>query len=293
MAKGLTILDGSLGAELDRRGFGRSDGIWSAKALIESPDMVAGIHRDYVNHGATVITTNTYSTIPHYLEKEGLEGRYVELTKLGGRIARDVADEFDHSVLVAGCLPPLDVSYRPDLVPSDEGSEPIYKALVEALNPYVDLFLCETMSSAREGKNAVSAARQFASNDQPVWVSWTLADNGDAGLRSGDSVLQAYQAVDAFNPDAFLFNCTDPQAITRGLLELADLTDKPIGAYPNSFHVPEGWTLDNDIPVERRDLREHEFVDLAGKWFDIGATIVGGCCGIGPGHIGALSEKIK
>jgi S-methylmethionine-dependent homocysteine/selenocysteine methylase len=91
----------------------------------------------------------------------------------------------------------------------------------------------------------------------------------------------------------FLFNCTDPQAITRGLLELADLTDKPIGAYPNSFHVPEGWTLDNDIPVERRDLHEHEFVDLAGKWFDIGATIVGGCCGIGPGHIGALSEKIQ
>ena len=82
-----------------------------------------------------------------YLEKEGLKERYQELTALAGRIAREVADEFGRSVQVAGCLPPLDVSYRPDLVPSDENSRPIYKNLVEVLDPCVDLFLCETMSS--------------------------------------------------------------------------------------------------------------------------------------------------
>ena len=291
MSSSLTILDGSMGAELARRGYGQSDGIWSAKALIESPDMVGNVHRDYIKGGAKVITTNTYSTIPSYLEKGGMGGRYQELTALAGRIAREVADEVDHSVLVAGCLPPLDVSYRPDLVPSDEDSHPIYKNLVEALDPHVDLFLCETMSSAREGKNAVLAARQFATKKQSVWVSWTLADNGDAGLRSGETILEAYQAVEAFEPDAFLFNCTDPQAITRGLTELVALTDKPIGAYPNSFHVPDGWTLDNDIAVERRDMHIHEFVDFADKWVDIGATIVGGCCGIGPDHINALSHQ--
>ena len=293
MARSLTILDGSMGQELARRGYGKSDGIWSAKALIESPDMVANVHRDYINGGARVITTNTYSTIPSYLEKEGLKERYQELTALAGRIAREVADEFGRSVQVAGCLPPLDVSYRPDLVPSDENSRPIYKNLVEVLDPCVDLFLCETMSSAREGRNAVLAARQFATKSQPVWVSWTLADNGDSGLRSGESILEAYQAVEPFKPDAFLFNCTDPQAITRGLTELVELTDKPIGAYPNSFHVPDGWTLDNDIDVEKRDMHIHEFVDFADKWFDIGASIVGGCCGIGPDHISALSDQVQ
>ncbi len=292
MTRSLTILDGSMGQELARRGYGKSDGIWSAKALIESPDMVGAVHRDYIKGGAKVITTNTYSTIPSYLKKEGLERRYQELTASAGRIAREVADEFDQSVLVAGCLPPLDVSYRPDLVPSDEDSHPIYRNLVEALNPYVDLFLCETMSSAREGKNAVLAARKFANANQPVWVSWTLADNGDSGLRSGESILDAYQAVESFRPDAFLFNCTDPQAISHGLIELVELTDKPIGAYPNSFHVPDGWTLDNDIDVERRDMHIHEFVDFADKWLDIGATIVGGCCGIGPEHINALSDQV-
>ena len=288
MAEKLIILDGSMGAELARRGYGKSDGIWSAKALVDAPEMVAEVHRDYIKSGCRVITTNSYSTIPSYLDKGDLEDRYQELTALAGQIAREVSDESDEEVLVAGCLPPLDVSYRPDLVPSDEESLPIYKNLVEALDPFVDFFLCETMSLAREGKNAVSAARSFSSRSLPVWVAWTLADDGSPGLRSGESIFEAYKAVEPFDPDAFLFNCTDPQAITLGFTQLLELTDKPIGGYPNSFHVPEGWTLDNEISVERRELQTQEFVDLGEKWRSMGASIIGGCCGVGPGHLKAF-----
>ena len=293
MTKQLMILDGSIGAELARRGYGKSDGIWSAKALLETPDMVAEIHRDYISSGCRVITTNSYSTIPSYLKKGNLEDRYQELTALAGQIAREVADESAESVLVAGCLPPLDVSYRPDLVPSDEDSLPIYKSLVEALDPFVDVLLCETMSSAREGKNAVSAARSFSCRTLPIWVAWTLSDDGSCNLRSGESITNAFRAVEAFAPDAFLFNCTDPQAITLGLTELQELTDKPIGGYPNSFHVPEGWTLDNGVPVEPRDLRPHEFVCVAEKWRSMGASIIGGCCGVGPKHLKAFSSQVS
>ena len=67
-----------------------------------------------------------------------------------------------------------------------------------------------------------------------------------------------------------------------------ELTDKPIGGYPNSFHVPEGWTLDNEISVERRELQIQEFVDLGEKWRSMGASIIGGCCGVGPGHLKAF-----
>ena len=293
MAEGLVILDGSMGAELIRRGYGKSDGIWSAIALLETPDVVAEVHRDYIKSGCGFITTNSYSTIPSYLKKANLENRYQELTALAGQIAREVVDESVENVQVAGCLPPLDVSYRPDLVPSDEDSLPIYKNLVEALDPFADVLLCETMSSAREGKNAVSAARSFSSRSLPIWVAWTLADDGSSKLRSGESIADAFRAVEPYAPDAFLFNCTDPQAITLGLTELRELTDKPIGGYPNSFHVPQGWTLDNDISVVRRDLCMHEFVGLAEKWRSMGATIIGGCCGIGPSHLKAFSSQVS
>ena len=112
------------------------------------------------------------------------------------------------------------------LLPSDKESLPIYKNLVEALDPFVDFFLCETMSLAREGKNAVSAARSFSSRSLPVWVAWTLADDGSPGLRSGESIVEAYKAVEPFEPDAFLFNCTDPQAITLGFTQLLELTER-------------------------------------------------------------------
>ena len=76
MTEKLMILDGSMGGELARRGYGKSDGIWSAKALLDAPEMVAEVHRDYVKSGCRVITTNSYSTIPSYLDKGDLEDRY-------------------------------------------------------------------------------------------------------------------------------------------------------------------------------------------------------------------------
>ena len=91
-----------------------------------------------------------------------------------------------------------------------------------------------------------------------------------------------------FEPDAFLFNCTSPSAICAGIETLAALTDKPIGAYPNSYHVPAGWTLDNDKPVEHRDMTQDDFIGFARECRDKGASIIGGCCGVGPSHIDAM-----
>ncbi len=289
----LTILDGGMGGELLRRGLGGSDGLWSAQALIDHPDVVTGVHRDYIDAGARIIITNTYSTIPSYLGKADQAGRYLELAAIAGQIARKVADDSESEVLVAGSLPPLNESYRFDLVPPEEEATPIYEELAKALRPYVDMFLCETMSSAKEARNAVSAARRIAGDDMPVWVSWTLAEEPGKGVRSGDSIKTAFHAIAEFSPDAFLFNCTAPDAISAGLKELRKLTDKPIGAYPNVFHVPEGWTLDNEINVEPREMTEAEYLNYAEDWQRSGATLIGGCCGVGPEFIRALSASVS
>ena len=105
------------------------------------------------------------------------------------------------------------------------------------------------MSSVREAVNAAWSVRKVDPN-KPLWVALTLADEPGCGLRSGETMAEVVTALEPFSVDAYLFNCTDPSAISVALEELAPLTDKPTGAYPNRFHVPAGWTLDNDIKTE-------------------------------------------
>lgn len=288
MSEDLTILDGGMGGELIRRGW-PSGGLWSAKALLENPEVVRAVHQDYVSAGAQVIITNSYSTVPSYLAKEDMQSRYVELTEIAARLAREVADAAPAEVRVAGCLPPLSESYRPDLVPGDDESRPIYSEIIKALSADVDLYLCETMSSVREAVNAASSVRE-TDPDKPLWVALTLADEPGGGLRSGENMDQVVSALEPYDVDAFLFNCTDPASISVALEELVPLTNKPTGAYPNRFHVPPGWTLDNEIAVEPTEMTVEDYLGFVDTWRRSGATIIGGCCGVGPEFIAALSS---
>ncbi len=287
----VTAMDGGMGRELIRRGAALPTGLWSAKALLEAPLAVMETHRDFIAAGARMITTNSYSCVPSYLAKANCSHRFTELAALSGRIAREAADSSNSGVLVAGGLPPLSESYRSDLVIDDAEARPIYAALAQALEPHVDLFVCETMSSIRESRNASAAAQKAAARrGLPVYVSWTLDERPGAGLRSGESVEDAFDGVSDLELDGFLFNCTHPDAIEAGIEVIAKLTDKPIGGYPNQFDVPESWTLDNDLSVKGRDgFETKQFVQFAARCIERGATLVGGCCGIGPEDIAALS----
>lgn len=280
-----------MGAELIKRGLTPRTGLWSARALLDEPAGVVQVHAEYIEAGASVITTNSYSTIPSYLAKAGMAERYQDLTVVAAKLARQAADAAATPVRVAGCLPPLDESYRHDLVPDDEPSQAVYRELVRVLTPYADLYLCETMSCVREAVNASSAARAVDPH-KPLWVAWTLDETPGEGLRSGESLADALAAVQPFQPDAYLFNCTSPAAISAAVEALAKLTDKPIGAYPNSYHVPEGWTLDNEKSVEARDMTADDFVAFARDWRNKGASILGGCCGIGPSLIDAMAKDL-
>ncbi len=283
-----------MGGEIQSRLPNATHGLWSATALIEQPQMVEDIHREYIDAGAEVITTNTYSTIPSYLEKAGLGARWLELTRLAARLARQEADAAPRKVRVAASLPPLEESYRADLVPATADARPVYERMVAAMVDDADLFLCETMSSAQEAHNAASAAVAHGRGKRVV-VSWTLDETPGAGLRSGETVSEAVARLDGLPIAAFLFNCTHPEAIEAGLAELRPLTDKPIGCYPNRLNrVPDGWALDNNLVTGlRADLPAELYVESIVRCVRLGATIVGGCCGIGPADIAALVERLR
>ena len=286
----MIVMDGSMGNELLARRSDLVTGLWSAQYLIDAPELVKEIHLDYINAGADLIITNTYSTIPSYLSKQKAEDKMSELIHLAGKLAREAVKDSKKKVTVAGSLPPLEESYRPDLVIDKEEAVPIYETLIKELTPYVDIFICETMSSIKEMQHVIQALQNL-DNEKPVWISWSLKEDKKNQLRSGESIKEAFIASASIKPEAYLFNCTDPFAITEGLKELKELTQKPIGGYPNVFNVPDGWTLDNDVQVSVRDLSVEKFLEFAEAWRNLGVNIIGGCCGIGPKFIKAVADK--
>lgn len=290
----ITVMDGGMGDEITKQMSGGAGGLWSAQALLDDPELVVSVHKAFIEAGAQIITTNTYATIPSYLGKAGLEDRYIELTRLGGTLARQAVTESQQPVRVAGSIPPLSESYRADMVPAASEALPIYRNLVEALNDNVDMYFCETMSSANEAVNAVTQAVEYGAG-RPVYVAWTLNETPGSGLRSGESVDTAYHALEGLDVAGFMFNCAFPEAIEAALDELRPLTDKPLGCYPNrTDRVDPEWTLDNDVAIEiRSDLHIDAFVAASLRCIGKGASLVGGCCEVGPSYIKALATATK
>jgi len=282
------ILDGGMGRELRFRGVEIPDSIWSANALLVAPAVIRQIHLDYIAAGADIITTNTYGVIRHDLAEIGIEDRFAELNILACNLAREARESSGRPVLIAGSLPPLRGSYRPDLVGSFEEVEPLYREQAELLVPYVDLILCETMSSATEGRAAASAACQ---SGLPVWVSWTLHEDRSGHLRSGETIAQAAAVLEDLPVNGLLANCCAPESIAAAMPQLVATAAQYVGGYANTFKpVPEDWTLDGDQETDgllglRSDLDPGRYAQHVAGWVEAGANVVGGCCGTRPAHI--------
>ncbi|RUV97218.1 homocysteine S-methyltransferase [Mesorhizobium sp. M1A.F.Ca.IN.022.07.1.1] len=283
------LTDGGMGQELVRRSQSEPTPLWSARVLIDEPELVCDLHAEFIRAGARVITINTYSATPERLAREGAEELFKPLQKCGLELARQACDEAGEAA-IAGCLSPLFGSYAPALTISFEETLGIYRRIVAEQAEGVDLFLCETMASAEEARAAVTAACE---SGKPVWVSWTLADHGTPRLRSGESIAAAASALGDLPVAARLLNCCRPEAIAAALPELLALGG-PVGAYANGFTSVEalkhGGTV--DVLHARHDLDPHAYADQAMGWVETGASIVGGCCEVGPAHIAALRDRL-
>jgi len=291
------LLDGGMGRELQFRGVQLSRQIWSASALTESPNMVRTVHEDYIRAGADIITTNTYGLIREDLARAGLEDRYEDLNTTAGRLARQASAIADRPVLVAGSLPPLRGSFRPDRVAPASELIPCYREQARLLAPFVDFYLCETMSSAAEGSAAAAGALAAG---KPVWVSWTLHEDHSGRLRSGETIQEAVRALEGLGVTGCLVNCSAPASITMAIPLLAEsAADRIIGGYANTFFpIPEDWQLDGNQESDgllslRSDLDPESYARYAGQWIRDGAGVVGGCCGTRPAHIKKLFDLIS
>ena len=304
VANPLVILDGGLGRQLEAMGAPFRQPEWSALAMIEAPDIVRQAHDAFIAAGAEVISTNSYALVPFHIGDELFATNGPDLIALSGKLARAAADAANVSVQVAGSIPPMFGSYRPDLF------EPVAAALMmrvfrHALLPYVNFFLAETCSAVAE---ACCFLTVFGGAGKPLWVSLSLEDVApDAGcprLRAGEPLADAIAALGAADThqqwQALLFNCSQPEVMEDAVRVAAECLapadgQRQIGAYANAFPLidPSYQGANAELHAIRGDITPESYAEFAERWIEAGATIIGGCCGVSPDHIRSLAIRLK
>lgn len=295
--KKITILDGGMGRELKRMGAPFSQPLWSAQALIEAPQLVSKAHQNFILSGAQIITVSSYACVPFHLGEKRFNSEGYTLARNAAKIAREVADKTaEHKVYVAGALPPALGSYRPDFFNAEQAKD-ILSVLVDAQNPYVDLWLVETISSIAELEANYLALKDTG---KTIYYAFTLEDviQSEARLRSGETVKQAVEKACQLNARGILFNCSIPEVMESAIVLAKQAIDRQnakieIGVYANNFTPISTTHFANDAISSIRELSPNNYLDFAKKWYSQGATIIGGCCGISPEHIRALSNWKK
>lgn len=289
----VTLLDGAMGSALRDRGVQVPDhktSIWSALALIQAPHAVRDLHRDYIQAGCDVITTNNYAATPISLARENMQHRLEELVISACDLANEARSGQGAKVKVAGSLPPLNTSYRPDLVLPFEQLLSDYRKIAKLLAPRCDLIICETLTTSNE---ALAAATAGAETNLPLWISFSLSDNPgntENTLRGGEPVQLVIDKLKNLPIDVFLINCTAVNRATATANSLLVSCDKPIGIYANPFRFePDAC----DISKSHPDYMDAEtYASATRDWYDSGVSVIGGCCGTDPEFIAAIKKKL-
>nr|WP_127598957.1 homocysteine S-methyltransferase family protein [Nitratireductor alexandrii] len=286
------LLDGGMGQELIARSRAAPTPLWSTQILLDEPEIVERVHRDYIEAGARVITINAYSATPERLERDGDPARFDALQRRAIDLACAARDAAKRPVAIAGCLPPLVASYRPELTRDFDLALATYRRIAEIQGPLVDLILCETLSSTLE---IAAATRAAAETGRPVWTAVSLMDGASSAmLRSGEPLSAGLEAARAAGAHAVLANCCWPETISAARSELA-AAGLPFGVYANGFTgidaLRPGGTV--DTLTARTDLDPATYAAWALELVAQGATIVGGCCEIGPDHICELKRQLE
>jgi len=276
------LLDGALGTELNRRGVDTRLPLWSTWALLEAPEVVAAIHEEYVSAGAEIITTNTFRTHRRSLQKAGLGDQAESLTAQAVAIARQAADKRP-GVWVAGSVAPLEDCYEPEWVPEEMALRSEHREIVaHLLRARVDLLLVETMNSIRE---AVAATQAALETGLPTIVG--LVCGREPFLLSGEPVEEAARTLASLGPDLIVVNCTPTPDIHVSLRQVLSSIPLPTGAYGNVGYADEeqGW-------VNTDSVEPAAYVRHAAVWLQMGARLVGSCCGTGPAHTAELRRLL-
>ncbi|TEW52654.1 homocysteine S-methyltransferase family protein [Psychromonas algicola] len=294
------ILDGGMGRELQRIGAPFQQPEWSAQALIEAPHLVTQVHKSFIDAGAEVVTTNTYALVPFHIGEKRFKQEGATLVKQAALLAKEAVTQTakikDANLLVAGCIPPVLGSYRPDLF-ALEKALPLLEVLITNQQDHIDIWIAETISSIAE---ADMIKQRTSTTKQDTWMAFTINDdiNDTPKLRSGELVYDAVKKIAGQNITALLFNCSRIEVMESGLLiakqaliEQGIETKVQLGVYANNFPpIGDLHAANDQVNSIREDIPPTQYKAFAETWLNAGASIIGGCCGISPEHIKQLAK---
>jgi len=282
LQEGILLFDGGIGTQLQAKGLkvGEAPEAWNLK----HPDWVKAIHRNYVEAGAQVLTTNSFGGSRYKLEKTGLDDKMAEINRQAAAIAKEAAGG---DVWVAGSVGPTGEFLQPLGTVSPEEMKVCFRLQVESLiQGGADLIIVETMSDLEEASLAVQAARELG--NFPVIGSMTFnpVKQGYRTMRGVDIPSSVSRLLDE-GADAVGSNCGNGiDDFIKIVAEMREYTDRPILAEANAGlpELVDGKTVYRETP----DMMASKL----GPLLDAGADIVGGCCGTTPDHIRRFVEVI-
>jgi len=289
------ILDGAIGAELEKKGAKMHKDLWCGTCSVESPDLVKKVHEEYIIAGADIITTNTYATTPIAMRQYGFDDQINEFNKKSVQIAKEAVKNTNKDVAIAGSVSTFGSLYKYGL----EAMKPGFKEQLNILsNEGVDLIILEAMSSQAD---IVETIVECSSQTKlPVWlsISCVIDDNTNKVMLgfsdTFDTDTNVYEDFET-SMDNFSKIHQGPILIAHSDIEVTGQAIKIakkkfnglLGAYPNRGHYekPHWKFVDNITPSE--------YLEKARSWVENGAQIVGGCCGVSVEEIKAISVLKK
>ena len=289
------ILDGGMGQELLARGMKSNGTLWSASAILNEDyhKLIYEIHKDFVKAGAEIIITNTFTTRRIRLAENDIEEKFEYLVSKAGEIAHEIKKIYPN-IFVGGSLPPQLLTYQAD-VRDEKDILSNFSDMAEILNPYVDFYYFDVLSSVREFDIAIKAVEKF---NKPYLFGVHISEG--TTLPSGEKISDFKKFASNPNLLGIMLSCVSPENYELNADQLKEL-NVPYGFKFNAFQTTapkEGYTENykknkgnpNEFLGKREDLNPIKLAELANKFKSMGANILGGCCETRPAHIEQLAK---
>jgi homocysteine S-methyltransferase len=293
------VIDGALATELERRGCDLQDDLWSAKILLEQPEVIKQVHLDYFKSGADCAITASYQATIEGFAKRGLnEQESIDLIQKSVKlaiVARDElwADETNHTgrskPFVAASVGPYGAfladgsEYRGNYGLSEKNLMDFHRSrLLALIEAGAEILACETIPCLIEAQAIAKLLQEFPSIS--AWISFTAHD--EKHISEGQVFAQCVKQLENYQQIAAVgINCTSPNYIPSLIREAKKSTEKPILVYPNS-----GETYNAEKNDWNGDPVVDSFGEQAREWYNAGARLIGGCCRTTPEDIRVIAS---